>query len=491
MKRNNRNPRKSDKDVFMATKLKNANFNTGFYQIPAIKDQQIIRPDELILWSKRNNCKCKEKCGLIFYEYDCNFDGPNGIYNILKYGSESKILKLIDELKQFAFVVCPDYSVYGNFPNYKQIEALSKSREVGYILSTYEVKVIINYRATHRWTYELALSGMEKNQTIAIGTLGALREKGTRKMLKNSIDALIKHIEPKKVLIIPSDVKVIGGTKTQFDLDYDLPKNNKNSHDVFYRSFSENDIIEEVYMDDNVIEIGDKAFEHCHALRRIRFSNNLKKIGYNAFLGCEKLEEVILPKSVKILTEGSFELILNLHVIYEGDLEDYGKIKADDGWTDKTTRITTEGEDLYSVDENSLRKAELKTPIIVYGDINKNSNNNENDFRKNHNSFGVVFSDKTKLIFKKNASLLNNVSLEKVISSIPELSRFVDLNKSINFKRPIILKDYKVIELSEDRFAFVNKKVYKEYLKSDGDNSYDKFWNLLIEKYRFHNEDID
>ena len=29
-------PRKSDKDVFLADKLKNANFNTGFYQIPEI-----------------------------------------------------------------------------------------------------------------------------------------------------------------------------------------------------------------------------------------------------------------------------------------------------------------------------------------------------------------------------------------------------------------------------------------------------------------------
>ena len=29
-------PRLSDKDVFLAEKLKNANFKTGFYQIPEI-----------------------------------------------------------------------------------------------------------------------------------------------------------------------------------------------------------------------------------------------------------------------------------------------------------------------------------------------------------------------------------------------------------------------------------------------------------------------
>ena len=47
-------PRKSDKDVFLAEKLKNANFNTGFYQIPGIDDVDIDKPNGLVLWSSRN-----------------------------------------------------------------------------------------------------------------------------------------------------------------------------------------------------------------------------------------------------------------------------------------------------------------------------------------------------------------------------------------------------------------------------------------------------
>ena len=202
-------PRKSDKDVFLAKKLQNANFKTGFYQVPAIRNQQIIKPDDLVIWSLRKQCTNKNKCGLVFYEFDDNFDDFDGMYMILKYGSEADIQRLSDELKEFAFVVCPDYSVYGNFPNYKQIDALSRSREVGYILSTYGIKVIINYRATYKWTYELALSGMEKHQTVAIGTLGAIRDKESRKMLKDSIDVLIKYIEPHIIVVYgkaPTDV---------------------------------------------------------------------------------------------------------------------------------------------------------------------------------------------------------------------------------------------------------------------------------------------
>lgn len=47
-------PRKSDKDVFLADKLKNANFNTGFYQVPEIDDAEIDKPLGLVLWSNRN-----------------------------------------------------------------------------------------------------------------------------------------------------------------------------------------------------------------------------------------------------------------------------------------------------------------------------------------------------------------------------------------------------------------------------------------------------
>ena len=202
-------PRKSDKDVFLAEKLKNANFNTGFYQIPEIDDVEIDKPEGLVLWSNRHKCNDKSHHGLIFYEYDCKFDDRDGVYNILKYGSDEEIQRLIDELKEFAFVVCPDYSVYGNFPNYKQIDAMSRSREVGYILSTYDIKVVVNYRATYEWTYELALTGICFNGIVSIGTLGCLRDNESRTLLRDSVQALVEYVKPRIIIVYgyaPDDI---------------------------------------------------------------------------------------------------------------------------------------------------------------------------------------------------------------------------------------------------------------------------------------------
>lgn len=216
--------RKSDEDVFMAKMLANANFNTGFYQIPEINDVEIDKPKDLVLWSDRHKCKNKKNYGLIFYEYDCKFDDRNGIYNILKYGSDEEIEQLIDELKKFEFVVCPDYSVYGNFPNYKQIDALSRSREVGYILSTFDIKVIVNYRATYEWTYELALSGICYKGIVSIGTLGCLKDNESRLLLRNSVQELVEYVNPRVIIVYgyaPDDIFKIAkdsGTEIwQFD----------------------------------------------------------------------------------------------------------------------------------------------------------------------------------------------------------------------------------------------------------------------------------
>lgn len=202
-------PRKSDKDVFLAGKLTNANFNTGFYQVPEIDDVEIDKPAGLVLWSNRHRCKDKAHYGLIFYEYDYKFDGKGGIYNILKYGTDEEIQRQIGELKLFAFVVCPDYSVYGNFPNYKQIDALSRSREVGYILSAYGIKVIVNFRATYEWTYELAMTGICYEGIVSIGTLGCLKDNESKTLLKNSVKELVEYIKPRIIIVYgyaPDDI---------------------------------------------------------------------------------------------------------------------------------------------------------------------------------------------------------------------------------------------------------------------------------------------
>ena len=66
---------------------------------------------------------------------------------------------------------------------------MARSGEIGYVLSTYGIKTVVNFRATYEWAYELALEGIPENGVVAIRTLGAPSSVGLL-----SIDSAVKHI---------------------------------------------------------------------------------------------------------------------------------------------------------------------------------------------------------------------------------------------------------------------------------------------------------
>ncbi len=54
-----------------------------------------------------------------------------------------------------------------------------------------------------------------------------------------------------------------------------------------------------VVIPEGIIEIGDRAFYNCKALKHVVIPDTVTSIGANAFTGCDNLEVVELPKSVK------------------------------------------------------------------------------------------------------------------------------------------------------------------------------------------------
>ena len=86
---------------------------------------------------------------------------------------------------------------------------MSRSREVGYILSTYGIKVIVNFRATYEWTYELAMTGICYEGIVSIGTLGCLKDNESKTLLKNSVKELVEYIKPRIIIVYgyaPDDI---------------------------------------------------------------------------------------------------------------------------------------------------------------------------------------------------------------------------------------------------------------------------------------------
>ncbi len=147
----------------------------------------------------------------------------------------------------------------------------------------------------------------------------------------------VRHfINPKfQHVVIPHDVKVIGGIKDEND-------GNRFSHDLFYRPFMYNLTIQSVEMSDDVIEIGDKAFEHCANLVTLQLSKNLKRIGFNAFLYCKKLKRFDIYPGLEEIVENAFIGCESLkEVVFHGTYQQFKSIKMSPRSFDPKVKIKT------------------------------------------------------------------------------------------------------------------------------------------------------
>lgn len=115
--------------------------------------------------------------------------------------------------------------------------------------------------------------------------------------------------------------------------------NISNSVSVFdSKEYSGNNDIVEVFLPDNVVEIGESVFRECCGIKNVILSKNLKKINKNAFrrcknlrkikipegveriedyafFGCEKLSKIVIPSSVKFIGKLAFHSCRNLFSI--------------------------------------------------------------------------------------------------------------------------------------------------------------------------------
>ncbi|MCM1364112.1 MAG: leucine-rich repeat domain-containing protein [Faecalibacterium sp.] len=71
-------------------------------------------------------------------------------------------------------------------------------------------------------------------------------------------------------------------------------------------AFRNNQIINYVYMPDNVIFIEPNAFNYCKALKEVHLSENIYNIGNEAFAQCEQLVNINLPSNLTCLGWSAF-----------------------------------------------------------------------------------------------------------------------------------------------------------------------------------------
>lgn len=120
--------RNNFKDIFGVYLLESQNFE-GNFDMPVVgnfDDLSLI--DYFALYSDLSEYHKTENTCVCFYQYDHVFDGIHGLYNSIIYQDEERLQKFRLRFEGVKYIVAPDYSLFGDFPNALQIFNIYKSR---------------------------------------------------------------------------------------------------------------------------------------------------------------------------------------------------------------------------------------------------------------------------------------------------------------------------------------------------------------------------
>lgn len=184
-------------DVFRSFLVEKADYE-GYIELPKIRTSALI-PEKLIPFSKAMaKTHTDFDCWVMFYEYDIKFER-------LWHNPKQYLAKL----KKFKGVISPDFSLYRNMPLCMQMWNTYRGRALSVWLQDNGVEIIPNVRFNDERTYEFCFDGIEKYNTVAVGTHGCIKSKVDREYFKKGLAELVKRLSPKNIIVYgatPDDI---------------------------------------------------------------------------------------------------------------------------------------------------------------------------------------------------------------------------------------------------------------------------------------------
>lgn len=182
------NERHRTNDAYNLDLVDIENSTNDFWQMPIIKNDNFI-PTDLIgfNYAKSSNNK---KTGIHFYLDDYQFE------RLWNNPSE-----YIDILSEYECILSPDFSLYLDMPIPMKIWNIYRSRQIGAYYQSMGIKVIPTLSWAEKETFEFCFKGIPKGSVVSVSTIGVKQNKEALQIWKDGMDAMIKEIEPKTILI--------------------------------------------------------------------------------------------------------------------------------------------------------------------------------------------------------------------------------------------------------------------------------------------------
>lgn len=171
----------------------------GNYQIPQIHNSVFMVPEQFIGFNYSQSFKgIRSQFGVHFYLDDYQFERV--------WISPKRYVKL---LRQYAFTLSPDFSLYTDMPLVMQMWNVYRSRLLGQFWQNNGINVIPTVSWSDERSYSFCFDGLPRRSVISVSTRGCVRQAEPRKLWQAGMAEAVRRLEPTKILIY--------GSKIEFD----------------------------------------------------------------------------------------------------------------------------------------------------------------------------------------------------------------------------------------------------------------------------------
>lgn len=192
--------RPCDGDCTNAFMVQGADF-VGKWGMPLIPTKFDSIPETIVEYPERKKFTGdKSKAALAFFKDDMLYDQRNGIWNTATPDDSNRYGFHYSEIKDYEYIICPDYSVFENYPPSVSLDQVRRARYFGYWMYTKGKKILFNFRYLNQLFDEFVFDGIPVNCVPVIGTVGMCKEKENHDIILRSF-ANVHRLNPRAIIV--------------------------------------------------------------------------------------------------------------------------------------------------------------------------------------------------------------------------------------------------------------------------------------------------
>ena len=171
----------------------------GEYDIPTIEPVEFSGNTKFIPFNYAASCKKREDKSIHFFVDD---------YQFTRLWNDPD--RYMPMLREYQYVLTPDFSVYTDFPKVLQIYNHYRKHWIGAYMQMHGINVIPTIAWSTPDSYEWCFDGEPTHGTVAISSVGTQKDKIAKELFLKGYKEMIRRLEPESIIFygnVPEECK--------------------------------------------------------------------------------------------------------------------------------------------------------------------------------------------------------------------------------------------------------------------------------------------